>query len=266
MSLKNLLQIADKNEHLKLPTADFVRMEHASGVLGSKLGCDILLNSNDILFPIHSAWALSGPAADWMLKCLFQGTPQRPCEIPFPAFSPIVVDRFVNCLYLGTYQRHIDTEVSNIAHAENKPDTLYKDFTQNMKSVEFHLEVIKFGEFLKYQALIDTAYIKLIEQLISRGRFGPASMKGFVDWMYGEDKICKDQGGVLQQLIVAAAVMHEQKVWGQSQLDEFLGLVQNHADFLEHLKTAKELYKTLSGSPAKSQKNKALKRKHLTGN
>ncbi|KAI4609571.1 hypothetical protein J4E83_008741 [Alternaria metachromatica] len=263
MSLKNLLHIIDKNEHLKPPTADSERVEHAGTILDSKLGCDILLDSNGILFPIHSAWALGGPSADWMLQCLFQ---DRPCDVPFPAFSPIIVDRFVNYLYLGTYQRHVETEVSNIAHAENKPDAPYKDFTEHMKSVQFHLEVIKFGEFLKYRGLINAAYTKLFEQLISRGRFGPASMKGFVDWMYGADKICKDEGGLLQQLIVAAVIAHEQKFWEQHQSDEFLGLVQNHADFLEHLKTAKELHKTLSGSPSKSQKNKALKRKHRNSN
>jgi hypothetical protein len=96
---------------------------------------------------------------------------------PFPGYSPIVVDRFVNFLYLGTYQRNFEAEISDIAHAENKRGMSYNDCTRDMKSVRFDLEMIKFGEFLEYPALIDTAYAKIMEQLFTRGRFAPATMR-----------------------------------------------------------------------------------------
>jgi len=175
------------------------------------------------------------------------------------------VDRFINFLYLGTYQRNVETEVSNIAHAENKPERLYNDFTHDMKSVEFSLEMIKFAEFLKYPALINAAYAKMIEQLLVRGRFPPSAMKNFVQWTYGADKICKDEEGLLKHLIVAATLAHGYKHWDQVWRDEFVGLIQHQKGFVDDLAAAEELNKTLSESPLGSQKKEKKKKGFLKG-
>ncbi|KAI4624905.1 uncharacterized protein J4E87_005386 [Alternaria ethzedia] len=212
MSLENLLRVASKNDHLKIPTVETERVGHASKVLHSKLGCDLLLDSNGILFPVHSAWILGGPSADWMLQ-------------------------------------------------------IYNDFTRDMKSVEFSLEMIKFAEFLKYPALINAAYAKMIEQLLFRGHFTPTAMKDFVEWTYGDDKICKDEEGLLKHLIVAATLAHGYKHWDQARRDEFVGLIRHQKGFVDDLAAAEELNKTLSKSPQGSQKKEKkkkgfLKRRH----
>ncbi|KAF1845926.1 uncharacterized protein K460DRAFT_366768 [Cucurbitaria berberidis CBS 394.84] len=244
-SQTNLLQLVFTNDYHKFPTPHVTRSEHAQQVMKSHIGCDLLLDSNGIVFPIHSAWALCGPAADWMVLSLFLGTPSKQFTIPFPAFSPIIVDRFVNFLYLGTYQRHIEGEISNIGHAQNKPDTPYNDATQKMKSVRFHLEMIKFAEFLEYPALIDTAYVKLIEQLLMRSRFDPKAMKDFVTWTFGSAKICIDKDGLLKHLIVTAAIAHEYKRWDKRVLNAFLDLIQDNLEFLGYLNNAKEKHKKI---------------------
>ena len=129
-----------------------------------------------------------------------------------------------------------------------------------MKSVEFNLEMIKFAEFLKYPALIDAAYAKLIEQLLFRGHFTPTAMKDFVKWTYGDDKICKDEEGLLKHLIVAATLAHGYKHWDQLRRDEFFSLVQHHKGFVNDLTAAAELNKTLSESAPGSQKKEKKKR------
>jgi len=177
------------------------------------------------------------------------------------------VDRFVNFLYLNEYQRHIETEVSDIAHAENKPDVSYSDFTRDMKSVRFDLEVIKFGEFLEYPALIQAAYAKMVEQLLTRGRFTPRAMRDFVEWTHGTDKVCKDKQGLLKQLIVGAVIMHMDRSWGDSQLNEFLGLVEHHPRFLSGVMAAKELHKKKlleSSQKLEKKKRRDVKRKRIT--
>ncbi|KAI4918420.1 hypothetical protein J4E90_002804 [Alternaria incomplexa] len=163
---------------------------------------------------------------------------KHPCEIPFPGFSPIVVDRFVNFLYLHEYQRHIETEVSDIAHAENRPGSPYIDLTRDMKSVRFDLEMVRFAEFLEYPAWIDAAHVRLVEQLLSKGDFPPTAMKDFVEWMYGAGKICEDKKGSLKQLIVAAIFVHGSKSWEKDQRDEFVGLVQHQESFVKDMAAA----------------------------
>ena len=148
------------------------------------------------------------------------------------------MDRFVNFLYLHEYQRHIEAEVSDIAHAENKPDSPYIDITSDMKSVRFDLEMLSFAEFLEYPALIDAAYVKLVEQLLFKGDSPPTAMKGFVEWIYGAGKICEDKEGSLKQLIVAATFVHGRKSWEQDQRDEFFGLVQHQESFVKDMAAA----------------------------
>ncbi|KAI4654569.1 uncharacterized protein J4E79_008443 [Alternaria viburni] len=143
---------------------------------------------------------------------------------------------------------------------------IYNDFTRDMKSVEFSLEMIKFAEFLKYPALIDAAYAKLIEQLLFRGHFTPIATKDFVKWTYGDDKICEDEEGLLKHLIVAAILAHGYKHWDQVRRDEVFGLVQHQKGFVDDLAAAEELNKMLSGSPLGSQKKEKktgfLERRH----
>jgi len=155
--------------------------------------------------------------------------------------------------------------VSNIAHAENKPDRLYNDFTRDMKSVEFSLEMIKFAEFLKYPALINAVHAKMIEQLLFRGHFTPTAMKNFVEWTYGAGKICKDEEGLLKHLIVAATLAHGYKHWDQVRRDEFVGLIRHQKGFVDDLAAAEELNKTLSESPLRSQKREKKKKGFLKG-
>ena len=171
-------------------------------------------------------------------------TPEHPVEILFPTFSPIVVDRFVNFLYLHEYQRNIE-KVSNIAHAKNKPDSPYIDITRDMKSVRFDLEMVSFAEFLEYPALIDAAYVKLVEQLLFKGDSPPTAMKDFVEWIYGAGKICEDKEGSLKQLAVAATFVHGRKSWEQDQRDEFVSLVKHQESFVKDMAAA-----TLALQPA----------------
>ncbi|KAI4691226.1 uncharacterized protein J4E84_003517 [Alternaria hordeiaustralica] len=163
---------------------------------------------------------------------------KHPVEISFSGASPIVVDRFVNFLYLHEYQRHIETEVSNITHAENKPNSPYIDFTRDMKSVRFDLEMVSFAEFLEYPALIDAAYVKLVEQFLFKGDSSPTAMKDFVEWIYGAGKICEDKVGSLKQLIVAATFVYGRKFWEKDQRDEFVGLVQHQESFVRDMAAA----------------------------
>jgi len=148
------------------------------------------------------------------------------------------VDRFVNFLYLHEYQRHIETEVSDIAHAENRPGSPYIDLTRDMKSVRFDLEMVRFAEFLEYPAWIDAAHVRLVEQLLSKGDFPPTAMKDFVEWIYGAGKICEDKKGSLKQLIVAATFVHGSKSWEKDQRDEFVGLVQHQESFVKDMAAA----------------------------
>jgi len=148
------------------------------------------------------------------------------------------VDRFVNFLYLHKYKRNIETEVSNIAHAENRPNSPYIDFTRDMKSVCFNLEMVRFVDFLEYPALINAVYAKLIEQLLCRAGFPPTAMKDFVEWTYGAGKICEDKEGSLKHLMVAATFVHGGKFWEQEQRDEFVGLVQHQEGFVSDMAAA----------------------------
>ena len=148
------------------------------------------------------------------------------------------MDRFVNFLYLHKYKRNIETEVSNIAHAENRPNSPYIDFTRDVKSVRFNLEMVRFAEFLEYPALINAVYAKLIEQLLCRAGFPPTAMKDFVEWTYGAGKICEDKEGSLKHLMVAATFVHGGKSWEQEQRDEFVGLVQHQEGFVSDMAAA----------------------------
>jgi hypothetical protein len=180
-------------------------------------------------------------------------------------FEDAIWPRNTNFLYLGTYQRNVEGEVSGITYAVNKPDMPYNDYTRDMKSVRFHLETIKFGELLKYPALIETAYAKIIEQLLMRRRFAPAVMKDFVDWIHGPTKICKDEDSLLEQLVVTAAIAHEYKHWNDGQRKEFINFVQHHPDFSLSLTTARDANKKLLEAPQEYRKKDELKRRRFNG-
>lgn len=95
--------------------------------------------------------------------------------------SSILVDRLVNFMYLGVYQRNLAKGDVEIMHATNPPLELGTDWMHSMKSVRFRLETIDMSEQLNYPAVIDRAMAMLIDQLVMRRRCTPNVLRDFVE-------------------------------------------------------------------------------------
>lgn len=93
------------------------------------------------------------------------------------------------------------------------------------------------AEELDYDALKSVSHAKLLEQLVTRRGQRPSSMKEIIDAIFtppgSEARICKDEDGVLQQLVVAGVIAHYSKDWLEKHRQEFDGLLRGpkYADF-----------------------------------
>ena len=109
----------------------------------------------------------------------------------------------------------------------------------------YHLHIYALAEELDYNTLRSAAHAKLVELLVFRSS-NPEVLKEAIKTILAPtgtaERICKDEDGALQQLVVAAVLAQEAKHWTEVQLTGFLDSIQDPAyeDFRKIYTTVKE--------------------------
>lgn len=137
---------------------------------------------------------------------------------------------------------------------------------QDMPSYKVHLQMYLMGEAFEYPALMATAYAKMTELCIVRRRLPPSTIKTLVDLTYGPPgtRICEDKDGLLQHLVVTAAIVHGKKDYTEEQVNELTHLTKHDVAFCADAKQALEEHYNLIALPndrKEQERQKKRKRK-----
>lgn len=109
----------------------------------------------------------------------------------------------------------------------------------------YHLHIYALAEELDYNTLRSAAHAKLVELLVFRSS-NPEVLKEAIKTIFAPtgsaERICEDEDGALQQVVVAAVLAQEAKHWTEVQLTGFLDSIQDPAyeDFRKTYTTVKE--------------------------
>jgi hypothetical protein len=100
----------------------------------------------------------------------------------------------------------------------------------DIRDYMFHIRMYSLGEELDYDALKAAAHAKLFQILLIAKRQTVAALKEVVEATFAPPgdvaRICKDEDGALQQLVVAAVLAHESKCWAEKTRKEFTDSIQ----------------------------------------
>jgi hypothetical protein len=95
---------------------------------------------------------------------------------------------------------------------------------------KFYLHMYALGEELDYEALKTATHAKLCAWLVQRHNYTPSAVKEVIEATFAPpgdaSRMCKDENGALQQLVVASVLSHEGKFWTETQRKEFTDSIQ----------------------------------------
>ncbi|KAB2101101.1 hypothetical protein AG0111_0g11084 [Alternaria gaisen] len=255
----NLLRKVFKKGWDPLPTAQKLHTEHAELLLDTPIGRDFtLITVAGVEFQVHSIMLIGGSKA--LQEGLFPGgamSPNRPGCVNLPAhFHPILVDRIVNFIYTSDYRFLPGSEGGQLKqttfkfyHATLIPNEIPPSPATvalvGIAEYAYHLHIYALAEELDYNTLRSAAHAKLVELLVFRSS-NPEVLKEAIKTILAPtetaERICKDEDGALQQLVVAAVLAQEAKHWTEVQVTGFLDSIQDPAyeDFRKIYTTVKE--------------------------
>ncbi|CAO2648922.1 Nn.00g098710.m01.CDS01 [Neocucurbitaria sp. VM-36] len=244
---KNLLQTVFKHGSVSPLSQNKIRADHEKYLLNTPLDRDFTLVATlGVEFNIHSMMLIGGPKM--LQEGLYPGgapNPTPPTLVNLPAhFHPMFVDRIVCFLYCGCYSLDKHFTVKLLHNATYVPDTTSPEAyaIPELQSYMFHLRMYALAEELEYDALLSAAHTQLFQRVTVR--LIPDQFKEVVDATFAPlgstTRICKDEQGYLQQLVVVAALTQEAKYWEYEHTKAFADLTQG-----EEYATFKELYKSL---------------------
>ncbi|KAI8935919.1 hypothetical protein NX059_007427 [Plenodomus lindquistii] len=245
-SARNLLLGVFKKSWERPPTPERLHKEHAKGLLKTPIGRDFnLITAAGVEFKIHSIMLIGG--SKMLQDGLFPGgemhpDPPKHVNLP-PNFHPILTDRIVNFIYTSDYD--FDTSTSKNVTQLTQENFNFHNCTfipdaqppapatvalAGVRDFMFHLHIYALGEELQYPSLLSAAHAKLIEILIRRHNRSASNFKDIIEAVFSApgspSRICVDEEGILQQLVIAAVIAHECKSWGDKVRADFAALVQ----------------------------------------
>ena len=145
-----------------------------------------------------------------------------------------MVDRFVHHIYFGTYHLDHGGQAIHLHLATKVLDSSPEAYAlREYPPLQFHYEMYCMGEFFGYQDLMTTALLRIIDLLLQRGNVTPELVMGLIAAVYApaSENTCKDEGGRLQRVLVAAVIVHWNRYWTEEQKLVFNQLSASYADF-----------------------------------
>ncbi|CBX90318.1 hypothetical protein IAQ61_001813 [Plenodomus lingam] len=244
-SARNLLLGVFKKGWERPTTVEKLRTAHVDFLLKTTIGRDFnLITAAGVEFKVHSTMLIGGAKTlqdELFSSDALRSDPPKHVILP-PHFHPILMDRIVNFIYTSDYT--ISTSrakpITKLS-AQNftfhnatfippiEPPTPAMIALAGIQDCIFHLHIYHLGEDLQYPSLKSAAYAKLTDLLIRQRGRDPSVLKETVDAVFAapgsSTRICADEDSVIQQLVVAAAIGHEQKCWTDKQREQFVALL-----------------------------------------
>ncbi|KAF1836578.1 hypothetical protein BDW02DRAFT_493360 [Decorospora gaudefroyi] len=203
-----------------------------------------LITACGVEFNIHSVLLIGG--SKMLQEGVFPGgtmPPSPPTFVHLPErFHPILVDRIVSFIYTSDYA----FGPRGVGHVLEQKDFEFKNATLipdgssptaatptlvGIHGFAFHFRIYALAEEMEYDALKSAAHHKLVNILVQQHKKSPFLLKELVNVTFAPSvevgRICKDEDGVLQQVVIAAIIAHECNGWSEKETREF-------ADSLEH--------------------------------
>ncbi|KAF2854656.1 hypothetical protein T440DRAFT_551734 [Plenodomus tracheiphilus IPT5] len=245
-SARNLLLGVFKKGWERPSTAEKLQKVHAKVLLTTPIGRDFtLVTAAGVEFKFHSVMLIEKSDTDLLHKMVHADAPKH-VDLPLN-FHPILMDRIVSFVYTSDYA--IDPSSSS---PSAKPVTQLTNENFNfhnstfvpaahppspatialvgVRDCMFHLHMYSLGEQLNYPSLKSSAHGKLVEILIPRRGCYPAALKEVTDAVFCAPdsplRLCADEDGVLQQLVVASVIGHERKNWSEMTRAEFTSAME----------------------------------------
>lgn len=231
-----------------------------SVLMKSPVGRDFTLKTTSgVLFSIHSVMLIGGPKL--LEEFVFPGgTTQAhpPTEVDLPSHHhPILIDRLVTFLYTSEYRfdpkggdaqelkpGNFDFYTSTHVPADNPPSAAVTALVGIRKHM-YTLLMFALAEELAYPALQTSAYDALIRSLLIRRHLSIDVLKEMVEATFAPPgdpaRVCKDEAGVLQNVVVASVIAHEAKNWNEQDRKDWTESIQapGYAPFWTAYNTAK---------------------------
>ncbi|KAL1793371.1 hypothetical protein ACET3X_008353 [Alternaria dauci] len=184
-------------------------------------------------------------------------SPSPPSFVNLPShFHPILVDQVVSFIYTSDYkffpglkgdqlkQSTVKFHHATLIPNEDSPSPATVALVGIVEHA-YHLHIYALAEELDYDALKSAAHAKLVGSLIFR-TFAPDLLMEIIKTIFAPagtaERICRDEDGALQQLVVAAVLAHEAKYWTEAQLTDFSNNIQGpeYEDFRNIYTAVKE--------------------------
>ncbi|EFQ85416.1 hypothetical protein PTNB73_03236 [Pyrenophora teres f. teres] len=168
----------------------------------------------------------------------------QPEFLNLPAhFHPILIDRIVDFIYTSDYhfcpadddvtklkQKDFVFHHATLLPAINANKSAMAAALVGIRDYEFHLRMYALAEELDWDALKSAAYAKLFGAVDAQYPRSTETLTELVKATFtppgGAARMCKDEDGALQQLVVAAVLTHETKVWREDARKAFTDSVQ----------------------------------------
>jgi hypothetical protein len=168
--------------------------------------------------------------------------PYRQVQYVSTAFGvhELLTDCKISVVYTSEYQfvnggdKQLRQKVFKFYHATFTPDanppTAAMTALVDMHDYAFHLHMYALAEELDYDAIKSTAHTKLVQLLVNVHNETPSAIEDVISATFNPlgspSRICKDEDGILQQLVVAAVLAHEFKEWNETEQKAFSDLIQ----------------------------------------
>jgi len=231
-----------------------------SVLLKSPIGRDFTLKTaSGVLFSIHSVMLIGGPKI--LEEFVFPGAATQahpPTEVDLPShYHPILIDRLVTFLYTSDYKfdpkggdaqelkpGNFDFYTATHVPADNPPSAAVTALV-GIRKHTYSLLLFALAEELAYPALQTSAYDALIGSLLIRRHLSIDVLKDMVEATFAPlgdpARICKDEAGVLQNLVVASVIAHEARNWNEQNCKDWADSIQapGYAPFWAAYNTAK---------------------------
>ncbi|CAA9962335.1 Erv26 multi-domain protein [Pyrenophora teres f. maculata] len=198
---------------------------------------------------LHSRIESNLPHLEVLQQGLFPGDVKylsQPEFLNLPAhFHPILIDRIVDFIYTSDYhfcpadddvtklkQKDFVFHHATLLPAVNANKSAMAAALVGIRDYEFHLRMYALAEELDWDALKSAAYAKLFGAVDAQYPRSTETLTELVKATFtppgGAARMCKDEDGALQQLVVAAVLTHETKVWREDARKGFTDSVQGH--------------------------------------
>lgn len=229
-------------------------------LLKSPIGRDFTFKTaSDVLFRIHSVMLIGGPKM--LEEFVFpRGATQAhpPTEVDFPSHHhPVLIDRLVIFLYTSDYKfdpkggdaqelkpGNFDFYTATHVPADIPPSAAVTALV-GVRNHTYSLLLFDLAEELAYPALQTSAHDALIASLLIRRYLSIDVLKDMVEATFAPPgdpaRICKDEAGILQNVVVASVIAHEARNWNKQNCKDWAESVQapGYAPFWAAYNTAK---------------------------